>query len=58
MPYIKNSKWIKNLYVRPEIVKLEKNISRALFDIKQQYFLALSPKAKRNKSKNEQIGSN
>ena len=46
-PYTKiNSKWIKDLNVRPDILKLlEKNIGRTLFDINlNNIFLDLPPR--------------
>ena len=53
-PYTKmNSKWVKDLNVRPETIKLLKeNISRTLFDMNHSNIvLDLSPKAKETKAK-------
>ena len=64
-PYRKrNSKWIKDLNVRPEIIKLlEENIGRTLDDINQSKIFCDPPpremeiKAK-NKQTNKQLGPN
>ena len=58
-PYTKtNSKWIKDLNVKPYTIKLlEENIGKTLFEINHNdIFLALSPKG--NKNNNKQMGPN
>ena len=53
-----NSKWIKDLKVRPETIKLlEENISRTLSDINHSKILFDSPpRVMEIKTKNKQMG--
>ena len=47
-----NSNWIKDLNVRPDVIKLlEENIGRTLFGIHHSNFLDPPPKAKEIKAK-------
>ena len=58
-PYTKiNSKWIKDLNVRHETIKiLEENTGNNFFDIgHSNIFLDMSHEGKRNKSKNKLLG--
>ena len=54
-----NSKWIKDLNVRPETVKLSKeNISRTFFDTNRTNIFLHPPLRNENKNKNKQMESN
>ena len=58
-PYTKiNSKWIQDLNVRPDTIKLlEENIGRTLFDINHsKIFFDPPPRVMEIKNKNKQMG--
>ena len=59
-PYTKiNSKWIRDLNVRPDTIKLlEENIGRTLFDINPSKIFFDPPQSNENKNKNKQMGPN
>ena len=60
-PYTKiNSKWMKDLNVRPETIKLlEENIGKTLFDINHSRILYDPlPRVMEIKIKNKQVGPN
>ena len=55
----KNSKWIKDLNVRPEIIKfLEENIRKTLFDINHSRILYDPPPRVMEINTNKQMGPN
>ena len=59
-PYTKiNSKWIRELNVRPDTIKLlQENIGRTLFDINHSKIFFDSPPRVMKMDKNKQMGPN
>ena len=55
-----NSRWIKDLNIRPKIIKtLEENIGNTIQDIgMDKDLMTKTPEAMATKAKNRQIGSN
>ena len=54
-----NSKWIKDLNVRPDTIKLlEKNIGITVFDINHRHVFFDPPQSNENKNKIKQMGPN
>ena len=52
-----NSKWIKDLSMRPDTIKLsEENIGQTLSDKAEQYHLRSTSQSNDNKKKNKQMG--